>query len=403
MEFDLSDDQVALAEAARTFLASSWDHARLREFVGTPGEPIAASTAPTSELWHEMCDQGWLAVEVPEAAGGLGLGLVEVAVLCEEIGKSLAPTPVLAGITALDALRIARSRDNEYCDEWLDRLASGDATACVSLSRKRGALTGALDNKGGWVLLGRSDPVVHGPSSDLAIVVAGIDSTDQDACRRVAEADETAPGIVSSDPLCAGRAVFLIRLDNHVRPSAHAAMDRTRLVGRLETDGASCLLIGGPRAASRLVNRYVTGICAEMLGASKQVLDMTVAYAKERVQFGRPIGSFQAVKHRCADMLVDVEGMRSVAYYAAWCVGHDTQDSSEAASAAKTWCSEAAARVMSSGLQVHGGIGFTWEHDLHLYLKRSQLDQVSFGDAQVHRERLSHLLRAKLERGEPIL
>src|SRR5690606_24796053 len=115
------------------------------------------------------------------------------------------------------------------------------------------------------------------------------------------------------------------------------------------------------------------GHAAEILGAASRVLDLTVDYAKERVQFGRPIGSFQAVKHRCADMLVDVEGMRSAVYYAAWCVGAGDRDRSIAASTAKTWCSDAGRRVMASGLQVHGGIGFTWEHDLHLFLKRAQL------------------------------
>jgi alkylation response protein AidB-like acyl-CoA dehydrogenase len=121
------------------------------------------------------------------------------------------------------------------------------------------------------------------------------------------------------------------------------------------------------------------------------------------VQFGRPIGSFQAVKHRCADMLVDVEGMRSTAYWAAWCIGARDPDASVAASTAKIWCSDAAKRVMSSALQVHGGIGFTWEHDLHLYLKRSQLDQVSFGDASFHRQRLTSMLRPRVEAGESVI
>jgi alkylation response protein AidB-like acyl-CoA dehydrogenase len=130
---------------------------------------------------------------------------------------------------------------------------------------------------------------------------------------------------------------------------------------------------------------------------------MAVEHAKQREQFGQPIGSFQAVKHRCADMLVDVEGMRSSVYYAAWSIGAGHPDASIAASTAKVWCSDAAKRVMASGLQVHGGIGFTWEHDLHLYLKRSQLDQVSFGDASFHRDRLARLLRGRVEAGESVV
>jgi alkylation response protein AidB-like acyl-CoA dehydrogenase len=130
---------------------------------------------------------------------------------------------------------------------------------------------------------------------------------------------------------------------------------------------------------------------------------MTVEYAKDRVQFGRPIGSFQAVKHRCADMLVDLEGMKSVVYYAAWCIAAGTDDAPAAASAAKIWCSDAASRIMASGLQVHGGIGFTWEHDLHLFVKRSQLDQISFGDSTWHRDRLAALLRPLAEAGLPVM
>jgi alkylation response protein AidB-like acyl-CoA dehydrogenase len=132
------------------------------------------------------------------------------------------------------------------------------------------------------------------------------------------------------------------------------------------------------------------------------VLDLAVEYAKDRVQFGRPIGSFQAVKHRCADMLVDVEGMRSTALWAAWCLGAD-DDASVAASTAKTWGSDASKRVMASGLQVHGGIGFTWEHDLHLFLKRAQLDQLAFGDATFHRARLAALLRPRVAAGQSVV
>jgi alkylation response protein AidB-like acyl-CoA dehydrogenase len=186
------------------------------------------------------------------------------------------------------------------------------------------------------------------------------------------------------------------------RPSAEPAMELTRPLGWLEPRGAGRRL-GGDDLARELFDRAATGTSVEMLGAAGQVLDMSVEYAKDRVQFGRPIGSFQAVKHRCADMLVDVEGMRSTAYWASWCLAAHDDAASIAASTAKTWCSDASKRVMASALQVHGGIGFTWEHDLHLYLKRAQLDQVSFGDATFHRERLTALLRPHVEAGESVV
>ena len=160
---------------------------------------------------------------------------------------------------------------------------------------------------------------------------------------------------------------------------------------------------GATDAAALLLDRAATLASAEMLGAADRVLAMTVEYAKDRVQFGKPIGSFQAVKHMLADALVDVEGMRSTVYYAAWCAAAGDRERSLAASMAKAWCSDASRRVMAAGLQVHGGIGFTWEHDMHLFVKRAQLDQVSFGDAAFHRDRIATMLREAPRRGRAAL
>jgi alkylation response protein AidB-like acyl-CoA dehydrogenase len=217
--------------------------------------------------------------------------------------------------------------------------------------------------------------VVYGPLADVLVVPAEHDGT---------------PALFALGPDAA-------------RVAAEPAMDRTRAVGWLDLDGAPAVYLGGALAVEAVLDRAVAAVTAEMLGAAQQVLEMTVQYAKDRVQFGRPIGSFQAVKHRCADMLVDVEGMRSAVYYSGWAVGAADPDASAAASTAKVWCSDAARRVMASALQVHGGIGFTWEHDLHLFVKRSQLDQLSFGDAAYHRERLAAILRPRAEAGQPVL
>jgi alkylation response protein AidB-like acyl-CoA dehydrogenase len=180
-------------------------------------------------------------------------------------------------------------------------------------------------------------------------------------------------------------------------------MDQTRCVGWVAQDRAGATEVGGPTEAAAMLDRGAVATAAESLGASERVLEMAVEHAKERVQFGKPIGSFQAVKHRCADMLVDVEGMRSTVYHAAWSIAAGDPDASVAASVAKTWAADAARRVMASGLQVHGGIGFTWEHDLHFFLKRAQLDQVCFGDATRHRDRLADLLRPKVAAGESVV
>jgi len=297
----------------------------------------------------------------------------------------VAPVPFLG--TVLTALALTWAVADEEAEAtaalgevgvgtWIEQLSAGDAVGAVSWSRRPGAVTAQSDGRRRWTLSGRSDLVVYGPSADVVIVFAEADGSP---------------------------ALFALAPEGAERPSAEPAMDRTRSVGWLDFADRPALRLGGPDRAADLLDRAATAMSAEMLGAADRVLEMTVAYAKDRVQFGRPIGGFQAVKHRCADMLVDVEGMRSATYYAAWAVGAGDPDAALAASVAKVWSSDAARRVMASGLQVHGGIGFTWEHDLHLFLKRSQLDQMSFGDAGFHRERLAQILRPRAESGLPVL
>lgn len=378
MDFELSDDQQALQGAASDLLGDRCPTTRVRQVADESGHFDAA-------LWSAMAEQGWLAVEVPEEAGGLGLGLVETVVLCEQLGRHVAPVPFLGSVLAGKALAWAVA-DGELdpattlgdgaIGGWIDRLATGSAIGAVAWSRRATAVVARAEGGHEWTLSGRSDLVVYGPSSDLVIVFA--------------EAD--------GEP-----ALFAIAPEVSERPAPEPAMDRTRTVGWLTLADRRAVRLGGPDRAADLLDRAATAISAEMLGAADRVLETTVAYAKDRVQFGRPIGGFQAVKHRCADMLVDVEGMRSATFYAAWAVGAGDADAAAAASVAKVWSSDAARRVMASGLQVHGGIGFTWEHDLHLFLKRSQLDQMSFGDAGLHRQRLARILRPRAESGLPVL
>jgi alkylation response protein AidB-like acyl-CoA dehydrogenase len=264
------------------------------------------------------------------------------ALLVEELGRHAAPAPFVSTVLALDALPLTHP--------LRDRVLAGDAIPCVA-----------------W---DPTAPVVYAPSAQLAIVLApdGVYAT----------------GLEAS-------------------PKREPAMDLTRELGWLDVDLAHATKIGGDDARTRLLNRGAMFASAELLGSSSRALDMAVEYAKDRVQFGRPIGSFQAVKHRCADMLVDVEGMRSTVYWAAWSIGANDADASVAASAAKVWCGDASKRVMASALQVHGGIGFTWEHDLHFFMKRAQLDQLAFGDASFHRARLTSLLRPRVEAGESVV
>ncbi len=362
MDFDLSDDQVALRDGARELLDGFASAAHVRRF--TEGDAFLDEA-----LWTAMLDQGWLGVAFDEADGGLDLGVVELAVLVEELGRHCAPVPYLPSVLVARAARRAGRRDD------VAALLSGATVGTVAWSKELDAVRADLDG-GTWRLTGRPDPVAYAVIADFVVVPA-----------------HTADG----------PALFAVRLDAQQRPARQSAIDLTRPLSWLDFDGTPAEHLGGADAVSALLDDGATLTAAEMLGGARAVLDMTVDYAKDRVQFGRPIGSFQAVKHRCADMLVDVEGMHSTAYWAAWALGADDPDVSVAASTAKCWASDASKRVMASALQVHGGIGFTWEHDLHFFSKRAQLDQRSFGDATYHRVRLTQLLRPRVEAGTSVV
>jgi alkylation response protein AidB-like acyl-CoA dehydrogenase len=356
MDFELSDDQVALRDAARDLLDDRSDHDAVRAHLAA-GKPFDVA------LWRAMADQGWLGVALSERDGGLGLGWVEVAVLLEEVGRHTAPAPLLPSLLALAVLE----RSDEVLGQWGADLAGGERIGCIGWSRHDDAIT-AVERDGSWSLTGRMGPVEGAAVADIAVVATN-------------------------------QGVFAVEVAAEDRPSAEPAMDVTRALSWLTFDDTPARRLGGATLAQDLLNRGAVGASAEMLGGAARVLEMAVEYAKDRVQFGQPIGSFQAIKHRSADMVVDVEGMRSSAWYAAWAIDADEPDASIAASTAKVWCTDASKRVMASGLQVHGGIGFTWEHDMHLYMKRAQFDRVSFGDASFHRERLASLLQDRVASG----
>jgi alkylation response protein AidB-like acyl-CoA dehydrogenase len=337
MDFDLSDDELSLRDGARELLDGLASPAKVRAHTDR-------GDAFDRDLWRAMVEQGWPAIELSEARGGIGLGAVEAALLCEELGRHAAPAPFTPVVLALDVLIRAGE------DAWANRVLAGEALPCVA-----------------W---DANAPVPYAPSADIAIIL-----TDD--------------------------GVDLLELAS--RPAREPAMDLTRELGWLLADRTDARRIGDRGEAERLLDRGATFASADLLGSASHALDLAVEYAKDRVQFGRPIGSFQAVKHRCSDMLVDVEGMRSTTYWAAWCLAAGDPEVSVAASTAKTWCSDASKRVMASALQVHGGIGFTWEHDLHFFLKRAQLDQLAFGDAVFHRDRLAKLLRPRVEAGESVV
>jgi len=359
MDFDLSADQRQLQAAARRLLDDRSGPARVRAHL-TTGLPYDA------ELWSAMVDQGWCSVAVPEAEGGLGLGWVEAAVLLEEVGRHCSPVPFGPQLLAIAAL-VGRPHHRGL----LDRLVAGTALGVVAWSPDAGALARNGDGDRP-ALSGRLGPVEGAGVADVAVVVVP-------------------------------DGVYLVDLADTGRPPAEPAMDLTRTLSWLTLDDAPSTRLGGTDEAARLGALGALATSAELLGGSDRVLELAVQYAKDRVQFGVPIGSFQAVKHRCADMLVDVEGMRSSTWFAAWALATMEPGWDLAAATAKVWCAEASKRVMASGLQVHGGIGFTWEHDLHLFIKRAQFAQLAYGDAAHHRDALATGLRAAVLAGDGVM
>ena len=359
MDFDLSGEQQELQAAARHLLDDLAGPPQVRAHL-TSGDPFDRA------LWGAMAEQGWCAVAVPEDEGGLGLGWVEAVVLLEEVGRHVAPVPLAPQLVALAALSGLSG-----VDDLRTGLLSGSALGAVAWTARPDAVH--LDGDPAMPeLSGRLGPVDGASVADVLVVVVP-------------------------------DGVYLVDQDSVGRPPAQPAMDLTRTLAWVDLGATPARRIGGAADSARLGGLGALAMSAELLGGSGRVLELATEYAKVRIQFGVPIGSFQAVKHRCADMLVDVEGMRSATWYAAWSASTVEPGWDLAASTAKVWCADASRRVMSSGLQVHGGIGFTWEHDLHLFIKRAQYSQLAYGDAAHHRTTLAAGLRSLVEAGTGVM
>ena len=339
MNFDFSDDQQAIKRTANEMLAARFKPERVRE--------LAEAGSYDDDAWKEMSELGWAGIFIDEEHGGQGLGIVELVILMEELGYALAPVPFLSNAAAGLALQLAGT--DEQRERWLPGIASGEARGTVGLLR---------DGEARLV-----------PDADAAEVIVLI-----------------APG---------GSTSVVSASDADVEP--YETMDRTRRFARVRSgDGEQ---LGGDCFAAG--DRIATALAAETVGVAQKAMEMAVEYARERKQFGRPIGSYQAVSHRCAQMLLEVEGSRSGAYYAAWCADAEPESLAAAASGAKAYSSDAGWRVCGSSLQVHGGIGFTWEHDLHFFLKRAKTNAMLYGSAREHRERVAGLALAKPEATVP--
>ena len=322
MNFDLDDEQREIKSTAKEFLAARFTPEKVRE--------LAESRSYDDALWKEMCELGWPGIAIPEEHGGQGLGMVELTLLCEEIGYACAPSPFLSN--AIAGLVLSEGGSEEQRSKWLPGIASGEALGATALDRE--------------------DPSL------------------------VADAETAAVLLLSNGALVEPAEAEIVPLE---------LIDATRSFARVSASG------GEPFEGETGMFRPMVALAGELTGVAQRAMEMAVDYARERQQFGRPIGSYQAVSHRCAQMLYDVEQSRSLTYYAAWCAEAEPESLPLAAHMAKARASDAAWSVASSALQVFGGIGFTWEHDLQFWLKRARVDGELLGTAGEHRDKVAEL------------
>ena len=376
MDIGFTEEQELLRDSARRFLESECTTQFVRQRMADPA-------AVTDEFWQKLAEQGWLGIVYPEEVGGSGLGLVDLVVLMEEMGRAVMPGPFLSTVL-LGGAAIAEAGSPAQRREWLPRIAEGKAKAALAWTEPglrwdaAGVSLVARESAGAYALSGTKLFVEDAHLADI-LVVAG----------------RTRDGSTMED----GVSLFLVPRDAPgLYVSVLPTIDETRKLCEVRLDNVAVPVGGllgewhrGWMPLSRVIARATVALSAEMCGGAQQVLDMTVAYAKIRIAFGKPIGSYQGVKHQAADMLVALENAKSLTYYAAWAVDQGLDEAPLAVSMAKAAASDMYRKVAGTGIQLHGGIGMTWEHDLQLYFKRAKASEVAFGDASWHRERVARL------------
>ena len=372
MDFGFSDEQDMLRQTARAFLEEHCPTTFVRQM-------MEDEKGYSPDLWREMAELGWLGLAFPEAYGGQGLGFVDLTVILEEMGATLLPSPFLSTVL-LAGQTILVGGSEAHKKTYLPKIADGSLIATLAMTEPSGRFDAegitevkATPEGDSFKISGTKLFVPDAHVAELLVVAA-----------RTKEAGNKSFGVslFLVDSNSPGISTTLLKTMDQTRKQCevvfdHVQVGRDRLIGMVD--------MGWP-ILQKVLNLATVSLCAEMVGGAQRVLDLSVAYAKERVQFGRPIGSFQAIKHKCAEMMLQVESAKSAAYYAAWAVDEDVPEAPLAVSMAKAYCSDAYRNTAGEGIQIHGGIGFTWEHDMHLYFKRAKYAEFTFGDATYHRE-----------------
>jgi alkylation response protein AidB-like acyl-CoA dehydrogenase len=356
MQFGLSESQQILKDTARKFFAGESPIAAVRKAIET-------ETAYDGALWTKLAEQGFTGIVTPEEYGGMGLGKVELILLMEEAGYALLPGPFFSTV-ALAGTVIEACAGPEQKKKYLSPIAGGQARSTVALLEAAGSWDPARLQivAAGNKLSGTKLFVTDAAVADFIVVVAR-------------------DGVYVVDAKAAG-----------LRIEPMKGMDLARKIYSVEFKNTPAEKLGDTGRLANALDVATVALCAEMVGGMQRALDLTVAYAKTRKQFGKPIGIFQAVQHLCADMYLETESSRSATYYAAWALEENAPDAAAAVSVAKMYASDASRTVGNRGIQVHGGMGFTWENDLHLYYRRAKASETMLGDATFHRERIARLV-----------
>jgi alkylation response protein AidB-like acyl-CoA dehydrogenase len=371
VNFAFSEEQDQLRDAVRRFLDTKSPSSEVRRLMET-------TEGYDPAVWNQMANElGLQSIHIPEEYGGQGFTFVELAIVLEEMGRVLLCAPYFSSVVlAADAIMNAGTKEQQA--DLLPGIASGETIATLAFTEPNGkwdasgiemVATGSGDS---YTLNGTKMFVIDGHTANLVVVAARTEGSSGEDGISFFAVDGDAGGLTRT---------------------ALSTMDQTRKQARLDFENVSARPIGDAGSAwpalSKTLDQAAVGLANEMVGGAQKVLEMSVEYAKVRVQFGRPIGSFQAIKHKCADMLLEVESGKSAAYYAAWAAAEDNEELPVAASLAKAYCSDAYFHSAAENIQIHGGIGFTWEHDAHLYFKRAKSSEILLGDATYHRELLA--------------
>ncbi|MDP6978074.1 MAG: acyl-CoA dehydrogenase family protein [Myxococcota bacterium] len=367
MDFNLSEEQEALQDMARDFLSERWPRERVREQLD------ARPALVDDDVWQEIVEMGWLGVAASEEAGGIGGDIMTAAVLCREAGRGVLPGPFQSSLVA--AIALERSGDKELVSGLLSELIEGKTRVSVAIDESAGLYGGASvaahasESSSGWLLSGSKFLVPDANEADVLLVAAQTPD---------------GPGLVRVSTEAEG--VTINRMDRMDGQScAEVVFENAPVEG-------SALVGGKDRGASLLHDVYDIAtvlLAADLLGSAEASLELTRLYAIEREQFGKPIGSFQAVSHRLANTLVDVEIGISLLYGACLALDEGRDNAGPLVSGAKAWLSDAAVDAAETALQIHGGVGFTWEYDVHLHMRRSRCNAALQGDADHHRDRVA--------------